>query len=307
MIWLVLAGMTAAALGFVLVPLIRSKGDGPGRSAFDVAVYRDQLAEIERDVERGCLDRGEADAARIEVERRLLAAAERDLPVAAPAPARRQGRATAIALGVAVPAMAAVLYLAMGSPFLPGAPFAARDAARAMATGQASKVQFEALTARLAKRLETSPDELEGWRMLARSYKTLEHFDDAAKAYRRAIALVKDKPKLSAFLSAAHGEVLVMAAGGMVTPKARAAFTQAVAKDAANPMARYYLGLALFQEGNTSAALVIWIKLARAAPADAPWLGPLRQRIKRIAKDAGIEPAAARPKPPQNPSKDKEK
>ncbi len=306
MIWLVLAGMTVTAIGFVLMPLIRRAEDGPGRGAFDAAVYRDQLAEIERDVGRGLLGRGEADAARVEVERRLLAAADLDLPVAAAAPPRRRGRATAIALGVAVPAMAAVLYLALGSPLVPGAPFAAREAERAMAAGQANKAQFEALAARLAKRLETSPDELEGWRLLARSYKTLERFDDAAKAYRRAIALVKGEPKISAVLSAAYGEVLVMAADGMVTPKARAAFTQAVAKDAANPMARYYLGLALYQQGNTSAALVIWIELARAAPAAAPWLGPLRQRIQRIAKDAGIDPAAARPKPPQNPGKDKE-
>ncbi len=305
MIWLVLAAMTAAALGFVLLPLIRSGDGGPGRGAFDVAVYRDQLAEIERGVECDLLDRGVADAARIEIERRLLAAAALEEPVAVPAYPRRTARRAAIALGVAVPAMAALLYLALGSPLLPGAPYKARDAARAMAAGQASKAQFEALTARLAKRLETSPDELEGWRMLARSYKTLEHFDDAAKAYRRAIALVKDKPKLSALLNAAHGEVLVMAAGGMVTPKARAAFTQAVAMDAANPKARYYLGLAVFQEGNTSAALVIWIELARSAPADAPWLGPLRQRIQRIAKDAGIDPAAAGASPPQNPIKDK--
>lgn len=305
MIWLVLCVMTAAAIGFVLAPLIRRAQDGPGRGAFDVAVYRDQLAEIERDVERGLRDRGEADAARVEVERRLLAVAALDPPVAGAAPPRHPARSAAIALGVAVPALAAVLYLALGSPSLPGAPFAARDAARAMATGQADKAQFEALAARLAKRLETSPDELEGWRMLARSYKTLEHFEDAAKAYRRAIALVEDKPKLSAVLNAAHGEVLVMAAGGMVTPEARAAFTQAVAKDAANPMARYYLGLALHQQGNTNAAMVIWIELARTAPPDAPWLGPLRQRIQRIAKDAGIDPAAATP--PQNPGKDKEK
>lgn len=302
MIWLVLAVMTVAALGFVLVPLIRRHRGGPGRSAFDIAVYRDQLAEIERNIERDMLDRDVADAARIEIERRLLAAAALDEPVAVPASPRRAERRTAIALGIAVPAVAALLYLALGSPFLPGAPFSARETERAMAAGQASQAQFEALAARLAKRLETSPDDLEGWRMLARSYKTLGHFEDSAKAYRRAIALVKDKPRISAVLNAAHGEVLVMAAGGMVTPKARAAFTQAVAKDAANPMARYYLGLALFQEGNTSAALVIWIELARAAPAEAPWLGPLRQRIQRIAKDAGIDPATA--KPPQNPGKD---
>lgn len=289
MIWLVLCVMTAAAIGFVLAPLIRRAKDGPGRGAFDVAVYRDQLAEIERDVERGLLDRGEADAARVEIERRLLAAAALDSPVAGAAPPRHPARTAAIALGVAVPALAAVLYLALGSPSLPGAPFAARDAARAMATGQADKAQFEALAARLAKRLETSPDELEGWRMLARSYKTLEHFEDAAKAYRRAIALTEDKPKLSAVLNAAHGEVLVMAAGGMVTPEARAAFTQAVAKDAANPMARYYLGLGLAQQGNANAALMIWTELARGAPADAPWLAPLRQRIERIAKEAGMD------------------
>lgn len=290
MIWLALAVMTAAAIGFVLTPLIRRGGDGPSRGAFDIAVYRDQLAEIERDVERGLLDRGEADAARIEIERRLLAAAELDQPAAVAAAAPRPGRATAIALGIAVPAAAAILYLALGSPLVPGAPFAVRQAERAMATGQASQAQFEALAARLAKRLETSPDNLEGWRMLARSYKTLGHFDDAAKAYLRAIALAEDKPKVYAVVSAAYGELLVMVADGTVTPKARAAFTQAVAKDAANPMARYYLGLGLYQQGNINAALAIWIELARGAPPDAPWLGALRQRIKRIAKDAGIVP-----------------
>ena len=125
--------------------------------------------------------------------------------------------------------------------------------------------------------------------LLASTYTQLERFDDAAKAYARAIPLASEKPETLSDITAAYGEVLMMASGGVITPVARAAFIEALARNGANVRASYYLGLALLQEGKASEALRIWLTLAGGADADAPWSAELRKRISRIAEEQNID------------------
>lgn len=298
MLWLILGLMTLAALGFVLFPVWRRETGAVARGPYGVAIYRDQLSEIARDLERGLLSAEEAAAATIEIERHLLAAARNNGgPAVAEAgpPSRRRAALLAAVLALLVPAAAGSIYLYLGAPGQPGQPFAAREAERAEATG-ASKAEIQALAANLAARLKQSPDDLRGWLLLASTYTWLERFDDAAIAYSRAIPLGRDEPETLAEITAAYGETLVLASGGTVTPVARAAFTDALKNDAANHRARYYLGLAELQEGKTRAALEIWVDLAAGAAPDAPWLGLLRERIQRLSKEAGIDTATLAPR-----------
>jgi cytochrome c-type biogenesis protein CcmH len=298
MLWLGLLVLTIGAMAAIVVPLLRSRGTpAPPREAFDRAVYRDQLAELARDVERGTLDGAQAEAARLEVERRLLAT---DRPGAVPAssgavsPTPVDG-VTAVALASAVAAGALALYLALGSPNLRDQPLASRqEDARPQQAHAAGDIA--ASVDALAARLKEKPGDARGWLLLARSQASLQRWQDSAASYQRAMTLT-DAPEASA----GYGEMLVMAADGMVTPAARDAFAAALTRDPANAPARFYLALGDAQEGKASEAIAAWTKLVDEAPSGAPWLPMVRQHMEETARQAGIalppDHAAAGPMP----------
>jgi cytochrome c-type biogenesis protein CcmH len=287
-LWLLLATMTAGALALLLMPLLRKGAAAESRAAYDLAVYRDQLAEIERDLERGLLGPEEAVAARTEIERRMLAAADGQ----GERPKERGGdRAiTAAVIAAALPLGAFVLYLNLGSPELPGRPFAERQAERSQAVDDPA-VQTQ--VAELVEHLRQDPEDLEAWLALAESYMVLERHGSAANAYRHAILLAQGRPDVFS----AYGESLVHANDGQVTSEARTAFGQALAAAPDEPRARYYLALAEAQAGNQRTALQMWVDLAADSPPDAPWLPILDQHIGAIAEELGIEAASIAPAP----------
>lgn len=271
MLWLVLALMTAAAMFAVLWPLARSRRvDG---NASDVVIYRDQLHEIERDRASGTIGTAEADAARVEVSRRLLAAADAQAPPAAdPALRLRHRRWTAVAAFVVIPLGAICVYLVLGSPNLPGQPLAQRFAAPADANSVAG------LIARVETHLERNPDDGRGWDVVAPIYMRLGRFDDAIRAYRSALKLEGETADRQASL----GEALAGAAGGVITTDAKGAFERALVLDKSNPRAQFYLGLAAEQDGRASEAVDRWQSLIAHAPADAPWLAYVREALARV-------------------------
>jgi cytochrome c-type biogenesis protein CcmH len=271
MLWLVLALMTAAAMFAVLWPLARSRRvDG---NASDVVIYRDQLHEIERDRASGTIGTAEADAARVEVSRRLLAAADAQAPPAAdPALRLRHRRWTAVAAFVVIPLGAICVYLVLGSPDLPGQPLAQRFAAPADANSVAG------LIARVETHLERNPDDGRGWDVVAPIYMRLGRFDDAIRAYRSALKLEGETADRQASL----GEALAGAAGGVITTDAKGAFERALVLDKSNPRAQFYLGLAAEQDGRASEAVDRWQSLIAHAPADAPWLAYVREALARV-------------------------
>lgn len=287
-LWLLLAAMTAGALALLLMPLLRKGAAAESRAAYDLAVYRDQLAEIERDLERGLLGPEEAVAARTEIERRMLAAA--DGPGERPKERGGDRAITAAVIAAALPLGAFVLYLNLGSPELPGRPFAERQAERTQAGDDPAA---QTLVAELAEHLRQNPEDLEVWLALAESYMALERYDSAANAYRHAVLLAQGRPDVFS----AYGESLVHANDGQVTGEARTAFGQALAAAPGEPRARYYLALAEAQAGNRRAALQMWVDLAADSPPDAPWLPILDQHIGAIAEELGIEAASIAPTP----------
>jgi cytochrome c-type biogenesis protein CcmH len=270
-LWFGLALMTAAAILAVLWPLARRVG--PSRSGGDVAIYRDQLDEIERDRAAGLIEDNEAASAQVEVSRRLIAAAD-----AQPAPpsdvpsASWRRRAVAIVALVLLPLGATGLYLALGSPLLPDQPLAPRLAA---ARGNQS---VDTLIAQVEAHLERNPEDGRGWEVIAPVYLRLGRFDDAVKARRNALRL----NGTSAEREAALGEALVFAANGVVTAEAKAAFERAVVLDVNGVQARYFLGLAAEQDGDRTQAAAIWRALIEAAPPDAPWIDLLRRALARV-------------------------
>ena len=293
-LWLILAAMTAGTLISLLLPLVRRQRAAVSRAALETAIYRDRLAEVEREVERGLLTPGEAEAAEAEISRRMLAAAgtveaqakEKSDPLAG-----RSARWIAAALVAAgLPLGAVVLYLAVGSPAEPGYPFAARENERT-AAAQHVGTDMGAAIQRLADKLESEPDNLEGWTLLARSYLSARQYQEAAGAYRRAVDLSGNRPDLAG----AYGETLIAAAGGIVTPEARRVMEEVNRAQPENPGPRFYLGLAQLQAGDGRGALEIWLALEAEVEPGTPWLPDLRENIDRAAADFGIDLASIAP------------
>jgi cytochrome c-type biogenesis protein CcmH len=281
MLWFILALMTAAALGAVTWPLARARTSQAAGS--DLAVYRDQLEEIERDRADGRIGHDEFEAARVEVSRRLLGATGAPAVEAVP----RGGRRIAALVGavVAILLIAGPLYVLLGSPDLPGEPIASRDSG----DGQANSIA--ALIARIENHLEENPADGRGWEVVAPVYMKLERYDDAVKARRNALNLLGATAQREVDL----GEALTSAAGGVVTADSKAAFERAMALEADNFKAMFYLGLAAQQDGNGSEAARIWRDLIAKSPANAPWLTVVRQSLARVEGGPGAVPPGPRP------------
>lgn len=295
--------LTALAVAAVLVPVLRRHRRGPGRADYNLAVYRDQLRELESDRARGLVSEEQVAAARTEIERRMLrVAGEREVAEAAEtseaadaaaseaaAPHRAsfwRRRAAALALGLCVPALAAGIYASLGTPGLPGRPFA--EQARPVDDPATAAVLSEPVE-RLAARLERDPDDFEGWLLLGRSYLVLQRYAEAAGALQRAAALSGGDPRVLATL----GEAIVWASDGVVVPEAVAVFERALEAQPDEPAARFHLALARAQAGAVDEAYEMWLALAADTPADAPWRDDLDGMIRQAADMLGIAPKTA--------------
>jgi cytochrome c-type biogenesis protein CcmH len=281
MIWFWSAAglLLAAVLAMLLRPLLRQPRDATASDAA-IAVFRRQLAELDSDAAQGRLPPAAAEAARTEIARRLLLAADRE---AADAASAQPGAETSWRIGAAVgiaallPAAAIAIYLSVGAPVAIGGSTQVDAALRAH-----SETELRAAAAALAARTRANPDNLEDWVMLGRTLASLERFAEAQGAYHHALALAPDRPELHAEL----GETLVLEGQGVVTPAAAAEF----AKAGKDPRARYYLAEAALQQGDTERGIALLHALLADAPADAPWRHAVAERLAQIAP--GATPAA---------------
>ena len=279
-----LFGLTALALAMLLTPLFWRRRSAAAREAYNLAVYRDQLAEVERDLVRGVLATEHAEAARAEIARRILALK----PAEAEAEAGIRSRMAATLAILLLPVAAWLLYWHLGAPSLPDQPFAARTAASPpTAAASAGPIDINEALAQLGAHLKEHPADLTGWLLLARAEMGLDRYREAAEAYRHAAELSGHR----ADISGDWGEAQVLAAGGTVTSAAQEAFKAGLHDPKTAPRSRYYLALAEMQRGELKNALAAWIDLAAEAPADADWLPLVRQRIAEAANALGIDPA----------------
>ena len=278
-LWFVLGLMAVIAAFAVLWPL----GRGHVRAAIghESEIYRDQLAEIERDRGLGLIGPREAEAARIEVSRRLIAAVETG---EGGAYATRLGmrRAVALAALVLMPLLSGALYLRYGSPGAAERPMLSREAASPEAAS------LETLVQRVEQHLEKNPQDGRGWEVLAPVLLRLGRADDAVRAFRNTLAYNGETAARHSNL----GEALAAAANGVITAEAKAEFERARALDAMDVKARYFLGLAAQQDGRKDEAAALWRDLLKAAPSNAVWrraveaaLASLDEKIAPVLSD----------------------
>ena len=269
LLWIILACLTAIVLLVLLRPLASVGSDDRSVDAFDSAVYRDQLGEIDRDRARGLIGEEEAEAARVEIARRLLAADSKAEASAGISSGTGRARAATIAVAVALPLLALGLYIVYGSPRLPDQPLAAR------LQDPSSDQNLEALVARVETRLREHPEEGEGWDVIAPVYMGWQRYADAADAYAQAIRLLGESAKRLS----GQGQALVLANNGVVTEEARRALERAVALDQTLLEPRILLAIAKEQDGQFQASIEDWRALLDKAPKDAPWREMVEKKI----------------------------
>jgi cytochrome c-type biogenesis protein CcmH len=272
-----LALMAFCALLPILAPLLRGGRPVATRGSFDQVVYRDQLQELDRDIARGLITQADGDAAKLEIQRRLLATD--GLPAAPPRLSRSPGLALIVFLVIAAGSIGSYLWL--GAPGLPDEPFSARKPETAHSD---SPTALRQATAALEARLKQDPSDAAGWLLYARSLSQLSEWDRAEDAYRHAIDLGQTGPAITA----GHAEVLVLQAAGTVTPAAEAEFQKVLKADPGSGIARYYLAVAAMQAGEPRRAIDGFQALLAEMPADSPLRAQVGMRIADAARTAGI-------------------
>lgn len=290
--------LTLLTLVLLLWPLVRRQREAaPERARYDLAVYRDQLEEVERDVRRGVLGESEAEAARVEVKRRMLGAAAADSvaarhaeePPKGPRSALRQSIRAAAVLSLLVPLGAAVLYVELGAPDTPDQPLAERGSE--LAAGGDRPASLEEAAERLAKRLEANPRDAGGWYLLGRAYLAMRRPSDAVSALAHAMALAPDELDVLG----AYTEARLATSDGQVDDETRAALQKMLTLDPTSPQARFLLALDQAQQGDLPGAMQGWVDMIAMAPADARWLPTVRQHLQQAAEASGIDPASLHP------------
>jgi cytochrome c-type biogenesis protein CcmH len=284
---LIALALSLLVAGVLAWPVIRRAQPAETRAAYDLTVFQDQLKEVDRDLARGVLTASEADAARLEIQRRILAAGR------APAEKINTGTNRSRWIGIAVtavvvPLIAVGAYLQVGTPDPAKAQLAAADSEDGM-----SQSDMDALVDRLAARVASDPENPDGFALLGRTYRELGRFAEAADAFKR---LVQLQPSAEAYSSL--GEALSAAQNGRVTEEAHAAMMSALAADRTDARARFYLGLEQAGKGNARDAIAIWRDLTAEAPTDAGWVDMVRQQMAAVAQDANIAPMSVEPKHP---------
>jgi cytochrome c-type biogenesis protein CcmH len=298
LLWAIFGVLTAVVLYALLRPLTGGDANEESRADFNATVYRDQLGEVQSDRERGLIGEGDAEAARVEIARRLLAA-DAETPGDPNAKTHSPLRALVVGLAVALPLAALSLYLVYGSPRLPDQPLIAR------LQDPASDKNLEVLVARVEARLREHPEEGEGWEVIAPVYMGWRRYADAAEAYRQSIRLLGESPnRLASF-----GQALVLANNGVVTEDARQALERAIVLDPKLIEPRLVLIIAKEQDGQLAAAIEDWRALLANAPADAPWRKLVEQRLAEDEAKLAGQPVPAKPEDvpgagPQGPSPD---
>jgi cytochrome c-type biogenesis protein CcmH len=270
--WIVATLLTLMACLSVLVPFLRRPAAVGVMTSPDLAIYKDQLAEVERDLSRGLIGRGEAEQARSEIGRRILRASER----AGGATVQRPlwGRAVTAAAVLSIPLVSWSVYAATGSPGEPAQPLQAR------LQESPGNLPVEDLIARAEAHLRTNPSDSRGWEVLAPIYLRVGRTDDAVRAYREAIDRLGSSGKRQSGL----GEALIAQAGGTVTAEAREAFEQGLQVAPGDGKALFFLALAAAQEGDVAGAQAQWQALKADQPAGSPWSEAANQALARIAQ-----------------------
>ncbi len=302
--WITTGVLALAMAALLVMALLRGQRNTGPAEAFDVQIYRDQLGEVDRDLQRGVISDEDAERLRTEISRRILAA---DAKVQSTGVAGQQPRALGLSLaaliGVGVIGGAFGLYMQLGAPGYGDLGLASRmemaedarenrpsqqDAEGQMPTGANPNVQpeYTELVQRLRGAVSERPNDIQGHVLLARSEAALGNYVAAYQAQERVVAIKGDAATGSDYADLA--DMMVLAAGGYVSPEAERVLETALTRDPENGVAQYYMGLMMAQTGRPDIAFRLWDRLIRVSPADAVWMPPILAQMEEMAFRAGV-------------------
>ncbi len=286
--------MVLAAL-IISMPLLRGRAKAIDPGVSDMVVYRDQLRELETDVERGVLSPSEAETSRIEISRRLLAADARERAALATSP-KSPSRIAVAALCCSVVLGSLGLYSVIGAPGMPDQPLAERikripqeEAERQLAESVNLPRVLGAQETELLERLQTilsdRPDDLKGHQLLA---STLDSIGDHAGAWRAQESVVRILGEdATADDISRQAELMILAAGGYVAPEADQVLARALQTNPSDQRARYYSGMSLAQNGKPDLAMRLWNGLLSEGAPDAAWKDSVIAQMRQLSESTG--------------------
>ena len=286
--WLVCAIMMAIALAFVLPPLLErtNKKSTAGHSrdikAANIAVYQDQLKELDSDLKNGIVSAEQYEQDKADLERRLLEDVSSGSERKNTKSSRLATRVAVYFIAFGLPVHAVALYLSIGNQ---NASSAAPPAAAPATAGERSQQQIEANVAALAKRLEQSPNDVQGWTMLARSYLSFGKFEEASKAYAKLAELKSD----DADVWADYAIALAMAQGQRLEGRPIELIEKALELDPKNLKALELAGNAAFEGKNYKRAIEYWERLMKEVPAGSEVADSVSKKIDEAKLRAGTK------------------
>ena len=310
--WVPVGAATVLAILWVLYPLLkRGKSVSAARASYDIQVFKDQLKEIDSDEQRGVITQAEATRVRTEVSRRLLAASKAE---GLEAPRHNAPKNATYGLVVVI-VLATIfgglgLYRSWGQPGARDFPYSANLARQAAQNRRPSQAEAEAaiatrnqtnsaglpnldtlsqtraneLLAKLTEALKTRPDDLEGHRLLAQNLATAGRFAEAHAAQEDVLRILGDQAKPEDYLD--NAAIMINAAEGYVSPEAITALRKVMKTIPESPRARFYAGLALWQNGEPRKAYTVWNQLLKEGPETAPWIPSIRANMDALTAEA---------------------
>ena len=305
--WITTILLALVVAGLFALALLRRTDIPDGAGDYDLRVYRDQLTEVDRDLERGVLTPEDAKRVRTEISRRILAAdAERTVDTDS---TRGAPKIVSAVVALVLVGGSLALYKGIGPIDGLGAPgyadFALADRIAFAETLRESRpsqaraedsltnlppvaefnTEYLQLVQTLRDTVAERPDDVQGHALLVQNESNLGNFIAAYQSQGRIIELMGEEATVEDFTG--YTDLLILAAGGYVSPEAEQAARVALSRDPNNGIARYYIGLMLAQTGRPDMAFRIWDRLLQIGPESAPWIAPILEKIPEMAVHAG--------------------
>lgn len=320
--WIIITLLAVLVLALLTLALLRGRPGLEPSAAYDMRIYRDQLKEVDRDLARGVIAPGDAERVRTEVSRRILTAdSEMSQGATGPGQTGAPTWAALVILTLCLLGGSLWLYRDLGAPgygdLAQSTRIALAEEARRVRPPQAEAEaslppspqteplgeDYIALVERLRETVAERPDDLQGQTLLARNEAILGNYAAAYRAQGEVVRLKGSDATSGDW--ADYADMMILAAGGYVSPEAEVALKQALERDPRDGPARYYWGLMLAQTGRPDLAFNTWRRLLRESRPNAPWVPPIRAQIEQIAERAGTDytlpPLAAQAPPTPQP------
>jgi len=293
MVWVVSGVLLAGTLLMISRPFWQRSGDGATRADFDIVVYKDQLQELDRDEARGLISAEEARSARLEIQRRLLAADQSRTQGEPSVQGGKLGwgdRAVWLMLSMALVGGSLYFYRTVGSPTLEDLPFAARDLQAERERLMAARDMSDQIVT-IERHLQENPNDVQGLVMLGRATRIQGQFEASLSAFDRALSLTNRDP----VILIDYVESAIAANQGRGTEEIYGWIEEAIAADPFLFKARFFKGYVQARNENYAGAIQTWMDLMIMAPPGAPWIGQVQQYIREAGQNSGFDPSVFEP------------